>query len=273
MNTAMQPFSSMELQVLDSFPFRSTLSLARLFEFWHAVGEENSSPRATVARQIKKRLDEIPALAEPITDPSLLEAHRDLLDLIMVAIFPPALWEETIMAVTAPFHMQPFYSTPTFDRLQIFDKGCPDYLKRGDYTEETFAQMRALYAGYWILEELYQVEMPAKHPMIFVLPDAESGLDKYFKFDFNTHFATIKTKDTIPELSDARIKQLLAEPQNLHLWMEALPPDHFEFQGFIVLSATEVTDQEVLSKLKDDLLQKNALATSEKVQHLQRRLR
>ena len=46
-----------------------------------------------------------------------------------------------------------------------------------------------------------------------------------------------------------------------------------EFQGFDVLTATDVTEQAVVSVLKDDLFRKEAMATREKVEQLQRRLR
>ena len=256
-----------------TFPFRSTISLAPLFEFWRTVEQDKSSPRAVVARQIQQRLDESPELAEPIEDPAILNEHRDLLDLMMVAIFPPALWNQAIMAVSGPFDMSPFYTTPTFDRLKIFEKGCPDFMKKKDFTPEHFDGMRALYAGHAILEQHYQVEMPRKHPMIFAMTDEETGLDTYYKFDFNTNFTKIVPHGKPKKLSQEQIDHLLAEPQNLPLWMETIPPKNFEFQGFIVLTATEVTDQSVLSALKDDLLRKDAMASAEKVDHLQRRLR
>lgn len=256
-----------------TFPFRSTLSLARLFEFWRTVEQDKTSPRAAVARQIQQRLDETPELAEPIDDLALLDRHRDLLDLMMVAIFPAALWNEAIMAVSEPFNMRPFYTTPAFDRLEIFDRGCPDTMKKADFTEERFDEMRALYAAYWILEQYYQVDLPKKPPMTFLLTDKETGLDKYYKIDFNMNFAAIETHGAPSTLSEEQIERLFSEPQNLPLWLEMVPPETFEFQGFVVLTATEVTDQAVLSALKDDLLRKDAMASPEKVDHLQQRLR
>ena len=256
-----------------SFPFRNTLSLAGLFDFWRTVEQESTSPRAVVARQIQDRLDANPELAQPITDPALLDEHRDVLDLMMVAIFPPALWDETIMAVSSPFNMQPFYMTPTFERLKIVEQGCPDYMSKDDYDLERLAQMRTLYASHWILQQHYNVEMPQKHPMIFMLPEPETGLDKYYKIDFNTNFITVATHGKPRKLTDAQIDQLLAEPQNLSLWMEMISPKNFEFQGFVVMTATEVTNESVLSALKDDLLQKDAMASKKKVDHLQHRLR
>ncbi len=256
-----------------TFPFRSTMSLAPLFEFWRTVEKDKSSPRAVVARQIQKRLDETPELAQPIEDQALLDQHRDLLDLMMVAIFPPALWEESIMAVSGPFKMTPFYMTPAFKHLNIFERGCPEYMNKGDFTEEHFDQMRTLFAGHAILEKYHQVDMPKKHPMIFALTDEETGLDTYYKFDFNTNFVTIVPQGKPKKLSQEQIEHLLDEPQNVPLWLEMMPPKNFEFQGFIVISATEVTDQSVLSELKDDLLHRGAMASSKKVDHLQRRLR
>ena len=257
----------------DAFPFRTTISLAPLFEFWRTVEQDKTSPRAVVARQIQQRLDETPELAEPIEDVAFLDEHRDLLDLMMVAIFPPALWSTNIMAVSGPFNMKPFYTTPAFDRLQIFERGCPENMDFCDFTDERFNEMRALFAGYAILEQYHQVEMPKKQPMIFTLNDEETGLDTYYKFDFNTSFTKIVPRGKPKKLSQEQIEQLLAEPQNLPLWMEMMPPKNFEFQGFIVISATEVTDQSVLSALKDDLLRKDAMASAENVDHLQRRLR
>ncbi len=256
-----------------SFPFRNTLSLAGLFDFWRTVEHESTSPRAAVARQIQERLDANPELAKPIKDPAILDAHRDLLDLMMVAIFPPALWEETIMAVSSPFNMQPFYMTPSFEQLKIFEQGCPDYMHKTEYNEERLTQMRSLYAGHWILQKHYNVEMPQKHPMIFMLSEPETGLDKYYKIDFNTNFTTIATHGKPKKLTDAEIEQLLSEPQNLPLWMKMIPPKNFEIQGFVVMTATEVTNQSVLSGLKDDLLQRDAMASNKSIDHLQRRLR
>ncbi len=42
--------------------------------------------------------------------------------------------------------------------------------------------------------------------------------------------------------------------------MELVPPDQFVIQGFAILSAVEVTDQEVLSALKRDLIEKEIIS-------------
>jgi hypothetical protein len=55
--------------------------------------------------------------------------------------------------------------------------------------------------------------------------------------------------------------------------MEVLPPEHFTLCGFTVLNAVEVTDQEVLSLLKRDLIEKESIISNARFQGLQDKLR
>lgn len=258
-------------QPTDIFPFRSTLSLRGLFDFWQDVGHDEASPRAAVARQIGEHLKQTPALAEPISDPAFLDAHRDLLDLMMVAIFPAALWEKVIMAVMPPFDMRPFYTTPAYDRLRLFEEGCPQEVAARDMVE--LERIRTMHAYYWILAECYETSIKVESPFVLRVTNPETGLPQYFKIDFNPRFTSVTHDGPLPALSESQIQLLLAEPRNLALWQELLPPDGFQFQGFVVITATEVTNQSVLSALKDDLLRPDAMATADKVAHLQNRIR
>ena len=55
--------------------------------------------------------------------------------------------------------------------------------------------------------------------------------------------------------------------------MQLLPPEHFVFQGFTVLTADDVTDQEVLSSLKRDLIEKESIISKVRFHSLQDKLR
>ena len=56
------------------------------------------------------------------------------------------------------------------------------------------------------------------------------------------------------------------------VWTKKLPPELFEFHGFGLLWAVDVTDGQIVSTLKNDLLQKDALGTPEKIDLIQSRL-
>jgi hypothetical protein len=67
--------------------------------------------------------------------------------------------------------------------------------------------------------------------------------------------------------------QILANLGNIPVLMDLLPPAHFVFHGFLVLSALEVTDQEVLSSLKRDLIERESLISTTRFHSLQAKLR
>ena len=65
----------------------------------------------------------------------------------------------------------------------------------------------------------------------------------------------------------------MAEPTDIDLWTEVLPPDAFEFDGMTVITAVDVTPHEVISRLKNGLIEKDSMASPEKIDRLQHRLR
>ncbi len=60
---------------------------------------------------------------------------------------------------------------------------------------------------------------------------------------------------------------------NFQLWKEKLPPKPISIEGFVVVTAVEVTELEMISLLKRDLLQKDAMDSIEKLDRLQHRIR
>jgi len=77
----------------------------------------------------------------------------------------------------------------------------------------------------------------------------------------------------VPPLSDAvrqRLHANLLDP----VWLrEVLPPEQFVIRGFTIFRAMEVTDQEVLSALKRDLIDRESIVSDERFLGLQNRLR
>ena len=52
-----------------------------------------------------------------------------------------------------------------------------------------------------------------------------------------------------------------------------LPPERFDLRGFMIVKAVDVTDQEVLSSIKRDLIDKESIVSSAQFQGLQAKLR
>jgi hypothetical protein len=83
----------------------------------------------------------------------------------------------------------------------------------------------------------------------------------------------VKTVGEVPSLTDTMRQQLLVHLADPRVLMDILPPEHFILQGFAVLNTVEVTDQEVLSSLKRDLIEKESIISSTRFHGMQQKLR
>ena len=72
------------------FPFKSRLSLKPLLEFWEGLLAEGKGGMTSLEPIIRQKLENAPELREPIENLAVLENHRELIDLLMSAVFPPA---------------------------------------------------------------------------------------------------------------------------------------------------------------------------------------
>src|SRR5207237_7684982 len=73
--------------------------------------------------------------------------------------------------------------------------------------------------------------------------------------------------------TDAMRRQLQSGNVELDQLREIVPPETVTLRGFMTLKAVDVTDQEVLSSLKRDLIDKESIVSSARFESLQAKLR
>src|SRR5262249_19530688 len=204
---------------------------------------------------VQDQVRQAPALLEPITDEAILARHRELVDMLMSVVFPQASWDQAYAAALLPFHLQSFYATPSFARLGMADE---DGTLRGRMNTDgqTLAQVKILHAYAFILHKIYGIDLDFAYPLIFTTTDPQTGLETHIKPNLYGGFVEVKPVGEVPPLTDHVRQLVLVSLANHDRLMELLPPEHFVFQGFTVLTAEDVTDQEVLSALKRDLIEK-----------------
>ncbi len=135
----------------------------------------------------------------------------------------------------------------------------------------TVAAVRLRYAYTVVLRRVYGVEVEVDLPIVLTVSCPETGLDRHFKALFDSRFVDAAPVGAVPPLVDREgLLARLADPRSL---TALLPPDRFVIRGFTVLRAVEVTDQEVLSSLKRDLIDKESIISTARFQGLQAKLR
>jgi hypothetical protein len=255
-----------------SFPFAYELSLAPLLKFWQQAPTEARSVRGALATVVHEALQHTPALREPVMDVAVMAQHQELVDVLMTVAFPQALWGQTYAAALLPFHLQSFYATPPFQNLLVGENGV--LRGRVNADEQTVHHVKILHAYAFILQQVYGIEIGFEYPIILTVADPETGLDRHFRLNFDGRFLEVRPVGGEPPLlSEAARRRLMANLADPQVLMELLPPERFTFCGFTVLNAVEVTDQEVLSLLERDLIEKESMVSNSRFQGLQEKLR
>ncbi|MBI2206508.1 MAG: GAF domain-containing protein [Candidatus Rokubacteria bacterium] len=255
-----------------TFPFRTELSLEPLVRFWMApVAEDDCVTREAIARLIRSGLEKAPELTGVIDDPALLDRHGDLVDVLMAAVFPPAAWEQDYTAALVPFQLRSFYATPQCEKLLLGADGQVQGTVNAD--EETVATFRRLFAYSLVLKRLYDVDLGVDYTIVLTVKDPGTGLDRHFNVTLDGRFIDVIPVGDAPALSDHVRARLLAHRFPFDALPEIVPGDRFVLRGFTVFRATEVTDQEVLSSLKRDLIDKESVVSTARFEALQDKLR
>jgi GAF domain-containing protein len=251
-----------------AFPFRCELSLQPLIDLWTKGIAAEQSVKGALGRMVESELRRAPEMFDPIEDLSLITRHRELVDVLMSTIFPPAFWEQEYGAALVPFQLRSFYATPSFERMLMDGNGILRGRINGDGA--TASRVRLRYAYGAILRRVYGIEADVDVPLVFTVTDHDTGLDRHFKMSFDSRFLDVVPLGQVPSLGDRDRQEVkVVDPEAL---MALLPPENFVFRGFTVFKAVEVTDHEVLSSLKRDLIEKESVVSAAGFQILQSRL-
>ena len=251
------------------FPFESQLSLAVLIRFWEEQAKE-SSLRGETARSVLVRLRQVPELMRPIDDITLLDDHSDLVDALMSAVFPSAFLEKAYMGALIPFTLRSVYGTRAFDTIMGADGVLYGSL---NLEMQALKDFRLVNAYALALERLYGIEFPVDYPLILTVPEPETGLDRHFKIQFDGRFVDVDRLAPIPPLTDDMRQRLSAQALDLDGLAGLIPAGTVRFSGFTVVKAADVTDQEVLSSIKRDLIDKESIVSNARFEKLQAKLR
>jgi GAF domain-containing protein len=242
---------------LDEFPFRVEFSLAPLISYWEREIADGHSVLGEIAGSVLERVRRAPELTAPVFDPAALGPHLDLLRALMAAVISPASYEDGHAAALLPFRLQTFYATPAFTRDLT---GAYGVLKgRVNVDPSLLADVRIMHTYSVILRRVYGLEVGVEYPWISIVADPETGLERHFKLQLDRRFLDVEVVGEAPVLT--------AEARAL------LPPEKFVIRGFSVVHATEVTEQEVLSSIQRDLIDKESVVSSDKFRALQQKVR
>ena len=239
----------------NTFPYTSLLSFAPLIKFWKSKTNSPDRGTALLAREIIQQLDASLDLLTPIRDANLLTKHKSFIDLLMSGLFAFAQQDQQMGQAVRPFSLEGFYRTNRFvkflktNRLSIVN----------NKDVRSIRQDAIVRAGCMILNTFYGQKFPLKDPYIFTARADDTFVETHYKAALNLDFLEIKKKRALPALSEEEIFELINNFDKPELWLEKIPPTHFEFHGLVAVNLVDVTEEEAMSRIRQFLLQRDAV--------------
>ncbi|MGI4867646.1 MAG: GAF domain-containing protein [Janthinobacterium lividum] len=254
------------------FPFTTRLSLEPLIDYWRAREHDPNPGIARLARAVQKEVGENTCCRGDLDHIEQLDSTREVVDMLMLAVFPPAATTTAISGAIPPFQRRSFYYTSRFAEVMMSKDRTIKQPLNIDYAmmERRMTQMAYLL----ILSREYGAEIPdTQGGLIFTVPDYSIGLYRHYGVNFDSSFVRVRVVGDKPALTAEQVQHLLHNRHRLELWYDLLPPERFELEGFNILQLVDVTTQEILSELKYDLLERDVLQAADRLEQIQEKLR
>lgn len=238
-------------------PFNTILSLDPLIEYWDDRLRQDDKIAELLQPSIVEYLRKHPELRGPIANLEELRRHKHFLRFIAEPLFAQAYDDDQPAAVIVPFEYRVVHSVSAFDRLFMQDGDVISGHVNLDLRTLAFGKTVAAYLH--ILRSVYGIDVPLDYPVTFTTQDSQTGLDLHYKVATDLRFVQVRTRGDVPELSKEIVRSLLAKVADLSEWMRIIPPSSFEFYGFSIIRAHDITHERMMATLHADLLEEGNL--------------
>ncbi len=252
-------------------PPRAFVSLDPLLAFWEKNLVPECSHMRSMFRELTEKISQIPQLQGPIRDIHNFEKYHDIIRPLMSPVFPAASFNRDIMGALTPCTAEPFFVTPEFQRLFLDkDNTLKASLQKNDETE---ISKKLLKIYFLILERIYGFSCQRLENVdIKVDPNGENGLARYYGITTDFQFVKITPLESPKQLSEKDRDEITNNLTDINILAKHIDLDRFEYTGFAIVRALDVTESEVISALERELIDHQAIFSSDGIRHMESRL-
>lgn len=229
-------------------PFKTLISFHKLIEALEAIAVTNVDYRANYATALLKEIAPLPEFRTGIEDLSIISENETLIKHLLADLFPTALTNNEIKAVTIPFQNFTFNYTERFKKI-VTEAGVLFDMAIRDFNEHQFYIMSCTL----ILNAIYGQKIDFNKPLFYDIPN-KKGIMNQYRILYNADFLEIIATEKAPKLSQDDIDLLMDNYDNLALWKEKFPIESWILKGFGIAILFDATTESSISKLKSNLL-------------------
>jgi len=232
----------------------SNLSFRPLVNYLKNRLKTEKTVKSEFYRFLLEKIEKESALLGNITAQELSK-HKETLELIFTILTPLMANEnELFWALSTPVPDEIFFSTNAF--YQFFKDHDPKSKVNKDNNDPSEVKhLKFIYN--LILDRFYNFTSVLKNEIIYAHVNAENKLTQYYNIQNDTQFIDIQHKGTLPELNFEILAQHFQDGNEIEYLVEVLPLKKFSFEGFSVISITDVTLQHAIEGIRSALVDHN----------------
>jgi hypothetical protein len=201
--------------------------------------------------------DNYPHLLETITDLNILQPHKELIEELLSAVFPPTT-ANYMYGILFPFKNQAVYASPLFKKLLI-KPGSNEIIIQDNPANSDINREKLHFAYGLILKKYMGYDSPETSRSIYPFPDESTGLVKYMELRLDGRFIDVHPVGEMPAMPESMLDSVYNRILSLEELMHQIPLDQFVFEGLTVIRINDVTEQAVIAEMKNRLLDINAM--------------
>ena len=235
-------------QFFSESPFKIMISFHKLIEALEEISFTNVDYRANYAKALLKEIEPFPEFRTGIEDLKVISENESLIRNLLADLFPTALTNNEIKAVTIPFQNFTFNYTKRFKKI-VEEAGISFDMSIRNLDDHQFYIMSCTL----ILNQFYGQNIDYNNPLFYDIPN-KNGVMNQYRILYNADFLEITPTDKAPELTPDDIDLLMDNCDDIELWKSKFPINSWILKGFGIAILFDATVENSISKLKSNLL-------------------
>ena len=243
--------------LVDESLFNSRLSFYPLVKALKKNIDEGNPGMKKLYGNVVKQFESHPELMKTITDLHLLTSNTELIEELLSAVFPPTT-ANFMYGVAIPFKQEAVYASPRF--TSMLKPGTHEIIVPEGQAGSDIDQEKMHFAYGLILKKYLGVNSPESSRSIHPFMNEETGLTRFLEFRTDARFIDVRPVDEMPKLPESILNKHTNSIMSIAELMEQIPLDKFIFEGISVIRVNDITEQEVITQIKNRLLDINAFS-------------
>ncbi|HEY1112599.1 MAG TPA: hypothetical protein VGE66_03530 [Chitinophagaceae bacterium] len=218
---------------------------------------EGSPGARKLYENLLKEVEAVPELLEAHGDAVPLLKHAELVETLLSTIFTPSTAaHQGMYAISFPFRSETIYASQAF-KDQFLKEDDNNISVPDNKTNYTIAKASIYLAYNLIMRKFYGWDTPKVASSVHYFPDPESGLNRYLELTLNAQFVSVKKISDDFEMPNTYTVQRAIDMEELR---KVFPIEHFQFEGLVVIDVADVTAEQVITEIKNTLIDINAFS-------------